>query len=87
MKVDSYHSSQDGDDADDLGKRFGFVFDSCISKKKIDMNTIEELKMRRNMSREKGESLASKRDETIKKIQKDMSIDIVSKYSSILRRE
>ena len=51
------------------------------------MTTIEELKMRRTMSREKGESLASKRDETIKKIQKDMSIDIVSKYSSVLRRE
>lgn len=39
------------------------------------MSTIEELKMRRTMSREKGESLASRRDETIKKIQKDMNLD------------
>ena len=39
------------------------------------MSTIEMLKQRRTMSRDKGDSLATKRDETIKKIQKEMNID------------
>lgn len=50
------------------------------------MNTIEELKMRRTLSREKGESLASKRDETIKKIQRDMNLES-GKSSPYFRRD
>ena len=49
-------------------QKYGIMIDSRKANKKIDMSTIEELKMRRTMSREKGDSLASRRDETIKKI-------------------
>ncbi len=38
------------------------------SNKKINMQTILELKQRRQMTRETGTSLSGKRDETIKRI-------------------
>ena len=76
MKVESYHSSKDGiDEVQDLSHKYGIIIDSKRTNKNIDMSTIEELKMKRSIYREKGESLASRRDETIKKIQKDMNLD------------
>ena len=52
------------------------------TNKNIDMSTIEMLKQRRNMSREKGDCLATRRDETIKKIQKEMNLGEHSRTGS-----
>ena len=48
MKVESYNSSKEQiEEMEDLSKKYGIMLDSNRPNKKIDMSTIEELKMRR----------------------------------------